>query len=76
MTLVGEQQIMNSVQVNGFNGNKKKSLEHISCHIPKYFWNIIIPLFFLGDVSKYSLMKPKIFYLMDEGPTWKHKLLF
>jgi hypothetical protein len=59
--------------------SKKKSLEHIPCHTIKYSCNTLILMpcgFAFCDVANYSSMKPKIFYHVDKGSTWKHKLFW
>ncbi len=44
MTLTGEQVMNNEWMSNeGAQGIKKKSLEHIPCHINRYYWNIFMP---------------------------------
>jgi hypothetical protein len=45
MALMGEQQVMNNewMPSEGAQGIKKFFLEHIPCHINKYYWNIFMP---------------------------------
>jgi hypothetical protein len=46
----------------------RKIFEAYSCHITEYSWNIFMPCgFAYCDVTKYSLMRFKIFYHMDKG---------